>query len=54
MTVFYWSFLDRNERELKANPRTVLMLKNLSRLSGDERETLRAEAKRMTEHMESL
>ena len=54
MTVFYWSFLDRNERELQANPRTVLMLKNLARLSADERETVRAEAKRMTEHMESL
>ena len=54
MTVFYWSFLDRNERELQANPRTVLMLKNLARLSADERETLRAEATRMTEQMESL
>lgn len=43
-TTLYWNFLDRHETELASGPRTALMVKNLQRLSPEERESLRMQA----------
>ncbi len=43
-TTLYWNFLDKHEAMLKGNPRTALMVKNIARLSGEEREAIRAQA----------
>lgn len=40
----YWYFLDRHEQQLARNPRTVLMARNVSRLSAAERDAIRASA----------
>lgn len=44
LTTLYWHFLDRHEAELGGSPRTALMVKNLQRLSGEERAMVRAQA----------
>ncbi|NBD19282.1 cryptochrome/photolyase family protein [Aquabacterium fontiphilum] len=36
-TALYWDFLARHEAELAASPRTALMVRNLQRLSADEK-----------------
>ena len=43
-TTLYWDFLDRHEDRLKANPRMAMQLKNLARLSPNEREAIRKQA----------
>jgi deoxyribodipyrimidine photolyase-related protein len=43
-TVLYWDFLLRHESLLAANPRTVMQVKNLARLSGAERQRIQAQA----------
>jgi deoxyribodipyrimidine photolyase-related protein len=48
-TTLYWDFMLRHEARLAANPRTVLQVKNLARLSEDERRTIRAQAQRLRE-----
>jgi len=44
-TTLYWDFMMRHEQRLAANPRTAMQVKNLVRLSAEEREriALRAE-----------
>ncbi|MCU0804590.1 MAG: cryptochrome/photolyase family protein [Burkholderiales bacterium] len=54
MTALYWDFLARNERAFAANPRTALMARNLARLDAAERRAIRAEAARMTAHLDAL
>jgi deoxyribodipyrimidine photolyase-related protein len=44
ITTLYWNFLDQHENELANQPRTALMVKNLQRLSNDERNSLRAKS----------
>lgn len=41
----YWNFLDRHEQQLARNPRTVLMARNVSRLSAAERDAIRTSAR---------
>jgi deoxyribodipyrimidine photolyase-related protein len=41
MTTLSWRFLDAHERELAANPRTAPMVRNLVRMSDDERSAIR-------------
>ncbi len=48
-TTLYWDFLLRHEALLAANPRTVMQVKNLARLSEDERSAIRAQAQRLRE-----
>jgi deoxyribodipyrimidine photolyase-related protein len=36
-TTLYWDFLSRHEAMLAKNPRTVMQVKNLARVSADER-----------------
>jgi deoxyribodipyrimidine photolyase-related protein len=43
-TTLYWDFLLRHEALLAANPRMVMQVKNLARLSGDERARIRTQA----------
>jgi len=52
--VLYWHFLDRNEAELAANPRTALMVRNLARLPAAERRGMRATGEAVLERIESL
>ncbi len=44
VTTLYWHFLDQHETEFSRQPRTALMVKNLQRLSADDRENIRREA----------
>jgi len=41
LTTLYWRFLDEHEATLAANPRTVLMARNVARLSAEERAAIR-------------
>lgn len=54
MTVLHWNFLDKHYDALLRNPRTNLMAKNVSRLTTDERASLRERANSMLEHLDSL
>jgi deoxyribodipyrimidine photolyase-related protein len=54
MTVLFWRFLDKHERALSANPRTIMMAKNVGRLSAEERAAIRAQAQAMIDNLDSL
>jgi deoxyribodipyrimidine photolyase-related protein len=54
MTVLYWNFLDTHEKEFAGNPRTALMVKNLQRMSADERVAVRARASEMLSDLDAL
>jgi deoxyribodipyrimidine photolyase-related protein len=54
VTVLFWHFLDKHERTLSANPRTIMMAKNVGRLSGEERAAIRAQAASMLDNLDSL
>jgi deoxyribodipyrimidine photolyase-related protein len=43
-TTLYWNFIDRHEAELAANPRTVLMARNVARLDAGARAAIREAA----------
>ena len=43
-TTLYWDYLDRHAEGLSKNPRMVMQLKNLNRLSSEQREAIRAQA----------
>ena len=43
-TTLYWDFLARHQKRLAGNPRMVMQLKNLARISADERERIAARA----------
>ena len=49
VTTLYWHFLDRHEVSLAASPRTALMVKNLQRMTADERDAVRAQAREAEE-----
>jgi deoxyribodipyrimidine photolyase-related protein len=53
-TVLYWHFLAKHERELAANPRTALMVKNLARLTAEEREGVTRDAERILMNPQGL
>ena len=46
-TTLYWDFLGRHEPTLSANPRMVMQLKNLRRLSADQRQAIAHQADRL-------
>jgi deoxyribodipyrimidine photolyase-related protein len=54
VTLLYWAFVDRHEQALAANPRTVLMAKNLEKLQAGERQTLRSQAERVLDKLDAL
>jgi deoxyribodipyrimidine photolyase-related protein len=54
LTTLYWNFLDKHEETFASNPRTSLMVKNLARMTDDERNAIRVEAKRMLKNLDAL
>ncbi len=54
VTTLYWNFLDKHERRLVANPRTMLMAKNVARLGPEERAAIRSRAAEMLDNLDSL
>jgi deoxyribodipyrimidine photolyase-related protein len=54
MTTLYWNFLDQHEASFEKNPRTALMVKNLQRLSAQERSDISARASSMLADLDSL
>lgn len=54
LTVFYWNFIDRHEASFARDPRTALMVKNLQRMAPNEREAIRADAKKRLNALDSL
>jgi deoxyribodipyrimidine photolyase-related protein len=54
MTTLYWNFLDAHEKEFGSNPRTALMVKNLQRMTEDERAAVRSRAKEMLADLDAL
>ena len=54
MTTLYWNFLDDHEKAFAANPRTSLMVKNLTRMSDAERAAIRVDARQMLSNLEAL
>jgi deoxyribodipyrimidine photolyase-related protein len=49
-TTLYWDYLNRHVDTLAKNPRMLMQLKNLNRLSIDERNAIAAQAKLLTNH----
>ncbi len=54
LTTLYWNFLDKHEESFASNPRTSLMVKNLQRMTDDERRSVRSDAKRMLGNLDAL
>ena len=54
MTTLYWNFLDQHEAQFAGNPRTALMVKNLQRMTDDERSAVRSRAKEMLSDLDAL
>ena len=54
MTTLYWNFLDQHETTFASNPRTALMVKNLQRMSHEEREQITARAAEMLSNLNAL
>ena len=48
-TTLYWDFLLRHEQRLAANPRTVMQVRNLARVSAEERARIQAQAQAIRE-----
>jgi deoxyribodipyrimidine photolyase-related protein len=54
VTTLYWNFLDGHEAEFGNNPRTSMMVKNLQRLSAEERKAIRERAGEMLIDLDGL
>ena len=54
MTTLYWNFLDQHEATFTNNPRTALMIKNLHRMTPEERQQVRAQASDMLVDLNNL
>jgi deoxyribodipyrimidine photolyase-related protein len=54
LTTLYWNFLDQHETSFAGNPRTALMVKNLQRMSSDERREVRHRAGEMLARLDAL
>ena len=54
MTTLYWNFLDKHERTFAGNPRTALMVRNLLRMSAEERASVRVDGERMLANLDAL
>lgn len=53
-TTLYWNFLDKHETTLAKNPRTSLMVRNVSRLSSEERAAIRGQANVTLNQLDAL
>ena len=54
MTTLYWNFLDQHEASFSNNPRTALMVKNLQRMSAEQRAQVRGRAAEMLADLDRL
>jgi deoxyribodipyrimidine photolyase-related protein len=54
VTTLYWNFLDAHEKEFAGNPRTALMVKNLQRMTDEERLAVRSRASEMLSDLDAL
>ncbi len=54
VTTLYWHFLDRHRDALAANPRTLMMVRNLDRLPSDERAAIARQATRTLDGVDRL
>lgn len=54
MTTLYWNFLDQHESAFADHPRMALMVKNLQRMSAEEREQVRRRATEMLANLDIL
>jgi deoxyribodipyrimidine photolyase-related protein len=45
--VFYWDFLIRHRERFRGNRRMAMILKNVDRLDGDERDAIRSQARKL-------
>ena len=54
VTTLYWFFLSKHERQLSANPRTVLMAKNVARLSPADRAAIEEQARHILQNQDQL
>ncbi|MEO7253565.1 MAG: cryptochrome/photolyase family protein [Casimicrobium sp.] len=54
MTTLYWNFLDGHEKAFAANPRTSLMVRNLTRMTEVERAAIRVDARQMLGNLDAL
>ncbi len=54
MTTLYWNFLDQHEASFAGNPRTALMVKNLQRMTDEERAKVRETAAKMLGDLDAL
>ena len=54
MTTLYWNFVDKHEKVLAKNPRTALMVKNLTRMDVAERDAMRNRARAMLNNLDAL
>ena len=54
LTTLYWNFLDQHEATFADNPRTALMVKNLQRMTLEQRSAVRTRAGEMLANLDSL
>ena len=54
VTTLYWAFLDTHAKEMSANPRAALMMKNYQRLSPDEVAAIRVQAAKTLKQLDKL
>lgn len=54
MTTLYWNFMDEHEAELGSNPRSALMVRNLQRLTQEERYDIKKHASHMLADLDAL
>lgn len=54
LTTLYWNFLDKHEKTFSSNPRTSLMVKNLQRMTDEDRAAIYTDAKRMLKDLNAL
>ena len=54
MTTLYWNFLDQHEAHFAGNPRTALMVKNLQRMTSEDRQAVRHRASEMLANLDIL
>ncbi len=53
-TTLYWNFLDKHEKSLAGNPRTSLMVRNITRMSDEDRAAIRSQAALTLNNLDSL
>ena len=53
-TTLYWNFLDKHEKSLAGNPRTSLMVRNITRMTDEARAAIRDQATLTLKNLDSL